>query len=275
MKKLFKWPGGKSKEIKHIMSLMPVEYDRVVEPFAGSAALSFYLERPAVINDLDGQVMNFYVCLQKDWQMLHGLIEQDRVCPYMLDNDPARVTTRTLEDAYYAARARLKSTGILDLLHPDFHAASDFYVTRALSFSGMIRNSPKGGSNVPYGWYGGFKNSCGAEAGCLVQTWEFYNGQYADLSQHLRGSDFVFLDPPYRGRAGYQTPDWSDDDHKKFIDWIKTLNCKWMLVHTDDDLYRQELGAYKITTESRMYSQNFKGRNNSRSNVDHIYVRNY
>ena len=275
MKKLFKWPGGKSSEIKHIMALMPVEYDRVVEPFAGSAALSFYLEKPAIINDLDTQVTNFYACLQKDWQKLHDLIEHDRVCPFMLNSDPSRSSTRTLEDAYYAARSRLNATKSLNISSLDFQAASDFYVTRALSFSGMIRNSPKGGSNVPYGWYKNFKNSLNVKVNNLAGSWQILNGSYADVTKHLNESDFVFLDPPYRSRAGYQTPDWSDDDHKKFIDWVKTLHCKWMIVHTEDDLYREELSNYKFVTRSHMYSQNFMGRNNSGSKVDHIYVLNY
>jgi DNA adenine methylase len=275
MKKLFKWPGGKSSEIKQITALMPTSYDRIVEPFAGSAALSFHLERPAIINDLDAQVMNFYACLQKDWQQLHSLIEQDRKCPYMLNSDPARDTTRSLEDAYYAARTRLNSAKSLSLSSLDFQSASDFYVTRALSFSGMIRNSPKGGSNVPYGWYKDFKNSLNVNVSNLISSWTILNGSYSAVSAHLTDGDFVFLDPPYRSRAGYQTPDWNDVDHQNFIDWTKSLKCKWMIVHTDDDLYRAEFASYKIITKSHMYSQNFMGRNNSGSKVDHIYILNY
>jgi len=275
MKKLFKWPGGKSKEIKQIMALMPVEYDRVVEPFAGSAALSFYLEKPAIIFDLDTQVTNFYACLKADWQRLANLIEVERVCPYMLRDDPGRASTRTLEDAYYAARVRLKSAQTLNLSGADFQAASDFYVTRALSFSGMLRNSPKGGSNVPYGWYKAFKNNLNVQVSALLGTWQICNGSYTQVSAHLNRSDFVFLDPPYRNRAGYQTPDWTDDDHKAFIKWTKALECKWLIVHTEDDLYREEFRDYKTVTKSHMYSQNFKGRANSGSKVEHIYIRNY
>lgn len=50
-KTLIKWPGGKSSEIRQFVTMIP-DYDRYVEPFAGGAALYFYL-RPmrAVLND--------------------------------------------------------------------------------------------------------------------------------------------------------------------------------------------------------------------------------
>ena len=45
MKKLFKWPGGKKQETKRIVELLPQTIDTVVEPFAGSAAIAFHLEK--------------------------------------------------------------------------------------------------------------------------------------------------------------------------------------------------------------------------------------
>jgi len=275
MKKLFKWPGGKTSELNGIRILMPQSYDRIVEPFAGSAALSFSIERPALINDLDIQVANFYWALKADWKRLHGLIEEDKSCPFMLNDNPDRKTTRTLEDAYYAARTNLRESVTGSSETPNFRAASDFYITRALAFSGMIRNSPRGGSNVPYGWYSSFKNSVSEETSNLIQLWTILNGSYESVKSHLLPNDFVFLDPPYRNRAGYQTRDWGDKDHLKFIDWMKSLNCMWMLVHTQDELYLDSLSSYKIISQSKMYSQNFKGRNNSSSKVEHIYVMNY
>lgn len=269
MKKLFKWPGGKTSELKRIQSLLPPTFTQVVEPFAGSAALSFHLELPAVINDLDPQVANFYRCLQQDHQRLHDLIESDRHCPYMLRDDPRRSSTRTLEDAYYEARSRLRFKG------EPMQEASDFYVTRALAFSGMIRNSSKGGSNVPYGWYRNFKNTISPAAVELVKSWKVLQGSYEVVEPHLTKESFVFLDPPYRGRAGYQTPDWTDEDHGQFLDWVTRLKCKWLLVHSDDPVYRDRLQGYHIVAGCHTYAQNFKGRDNGGSRVGHLYISNY
>ena len=51
MKPIIKYRGGKSKEIKNFLQFIPHDYDRYVEPFAGGAALYFYLEpQLALIN---------------------------------------------------------------------------------------------------------------------------------------------------------------------------------------------------------------------------------
>lgn len=52
MKPIIKWPGGKSREIDKIESLIP-DYKRYVEPFFGGGALFFHLEpKSAAINDI-------------------------------------------------------------------------------------------------------------------------------------------------------------------------------------------------------------------------------
>lgn len=57
---LIKWPGGKSKEFKHIEHIIP-EFNRYIEPFFGGGAIYFAL-RPttAVINDISTNLTDFY-----------------------------------------------------------------------------------------------------------------------------------------------------------------------------------------------------------------------
>lgn len=57
---LIKWPGGKSREIKYIETLIP-EYERYIEPFFGGGAMFFYLNPPqAIINDISSNLTDFY-----------------------------------------------------------------------------------------------------------------------------------------------------------------------------------------------------------------------
>ena len=44
MKPIVKYQGGKTKELKRIVPLLP-EYTRMVEPFAGGAAVAFNQEK--------------------------------------------------------------------------------------------------------------------------------------------------------------------------------------------------------------------------------------
>lgn len=64
MKPLLKWPGGKSSEIVRFRSMIP-RFDRYIEPFFGGGALYFYLCPPqAAVNDLSGDLMEFYRLVQ-------------------------------------------------------------------------------------------------------------------------------------------------------------------------------------------------------------------
>lgn len=60
MRPIIKWPGGKQREYKYIMELIP-EYDRYIEPFFGGGAV-FFMEEPrkAIINDFNDLLMDFY-----------------------------------------------------------------------------------------------------------------------------------------------------------------------------------------------------------------------
>ena len=76
MKPLIKWPGGKSSEIPQFLSLIP-EYDRYIEPFAGGAALFFYLNpEKAVLNDTSEYLMDFYRLLQEQDPQFHLLLNE-------------------------------------------------------------------------------------------------------------------------------------------------------------------------------------------------------
>jgi DNA adenine methylase len=60
------WPGGKSRHLKHILPLIP-PHECYCEPFAGGVAV--FLAKPRsrleVINDLNGDLISFYLCAQR------------------------------------------------------------------------------------------------------------------------------------------------------------------------------------------------------------------
>ncbi len=60
MKPVIKYQGGKTKELPLIKEMLPREFDRVVEPFCGGAAVSFGLRNPALLSDINKDVINLY-----------------------------------------------------------------------------------------------------------------------------------------------------------------------------------------------------------------------
>src|ERR1700751_1094745 len=71
--------GGKNRLAKQIISLLP-DHTAYVEPFAGGAQVFFHKEpsKVEVLNDLDGEVVNFFRICQSHYEELL------RYCRYLL-----------------------------------------------------------------------------------------------------------------------------------------------------------------------------------------------
>lgn len=67
MKPLLKWPGGKSREYKHIKNLIPKNIATYIEPFFGGGGTFFKLKpQKAIINDVNENLMGFYRLLKEE-----------------------------------------------------------------------------------------------------------------------------------------------------------------------------------------------------------------
>ena len=76
MKPLIKWPGGKSSEIRQFLPLIP-DYERYIEPFAGGAALCFYLNpEKALLNDTSEYLMDFYRLIKEQDSGFKSLLDE-------------------------------------------------------------------------------------------------------------------------------------------------------------------------------------------------------
>lgn len=76
MKTPISYYGGKQNMLRHILPLIP-EHDLYNEPFFGGGAL-FWAKEPVkveVINDANGEVINFYRVVQADYHKLNALIQ--------------------------------------------------------------------------------------------------------------------------------------------------------------------------------------------------------
>lgn len=275
MKPLFKYQGGKSREMKFISTLLPPNPSRVVEPFAGSAAFSVNLECPALLGDTDRDPINVFQVLKSDRAPeLKKMLEwgSSLRAPLKTETKEDLETTSNLHSEYY--RWRNVKSGTDDPVERAFR----FIFLRQLCFSGMVRtNSKTGVSNVPFGWYTEFK--CG-----LLSQWDKAVEWASRVEAEVRAwnetlslakeSDFVFLDPPYLNRLGYASEgfDSSVTLHQEMADLLKTAPYQWLLVHVDCPEYREMFDWATITERPFTYSMNFKGRDNSNSKVGHLYI---
>lgn len=102
LKPLVPYHGGKSRLAPWLVSLMP-KHRVYVEPFAGSAAVLLAKPRSTheILNDVDGDVMNFYKVLREDPEQLEYLC---RLTPYARDEFAAADLSEDLSDIERARR---------------------------------------------------------------------------------------------------------------------------------------------------------------------------
>ncbi len=62
---LIKWAGGKEKELKHILPLIPTSFEKYFEPFVGGGAVYFAIEaQKYYINDKSDELINLYLAIK-------------------------------------------------------------------------------------------------------------------------------------------------------------------------------------------------------------------
>ena len=98
MKPIIKYQGGKTKELPLIKKLLPPNITAVIEPFCGGAAVSWALNKPAVLNDINKDLMNLYEVV-KDPTVFHTLLDAVNTLKTKEHDD--------LEKEYYDARNTL------------------------------------------------------------------------------------------------------------------------------------------------------------------------
>lgn len=75
LKTIVKYPGSKWRLAEQIISLFPAHHS-YLEPFFGSGAVLFSKPRSNIetVNDLDGNVVNLFTCIQKDPEQLSHML---------------------------------------------------------------------------------------------------------------------------------------------------------------------------------------------------------
>ena len=102
----------------------------------------------------------------------------------------------------------------------------------------MERYNSKGEYNVPWGRYKTFSCSLDWEHHQLLNRATISNMDAIDWIDTLRPDTFLFIDPPYLERAGYENKDGGLDLHQRLHKVLSTCSMKWLIVHSDHEFYR-------------------------------------
>lgn len=179
-----KWAGGKRRLVSFIRKHMPLPARRLVEPFAGGAAVGLALADAVStvwLNDVNGDLMNLY--------------RQLRDAPNEYIEAAARLFTPETNNAetYYRLRDEFNETNC------QHRKAVLFLYLNRHGFNGLCRYNRSGKFNVPYGRY---KNPYFPEeqlrgAAEVLQKAKLTSVDFEQVLGECGPGDVVYCDPPY------------------------------------------------------------------------------
>lgn len=182
-KPFLKWAGGKAKLAPFIAAHMPQNpCKRLIEPFAGSAALSLALDFDAyLLNDTNPDLIGLFRTLKQEKQ---SFIEYARSFFISENNQEAR---------FYELREQFNhSRNIAE------RSALFVYLNRH-AFNGLCRYNSKGMFNVPFGRYSApyFPATEMQAFADKSERIELMCGDFQAALNQAGDDDVVYCDPPY------------------------------------------------------------------------------
>lgn len=282
MKPIIKYRGGKSKEINNFIEFIPNQYDRYIEPFAGGAALFFYLApNAALINDINSRLVNFYSAVRENFDSLKAeltrleLTYRSNQMEYeqIKMKDKSRHVENKNEALYYLLRDMYN--GIIEKKYLD---ATLYYFINKTSYSGMLRFNSKGEFNVPFGRYKNFNTQLVSEEHSeLLKRTEITNEDYSEIFNRCTVNDFVFLDPPYdcifTDYGNIEQNGFTEDDHRRLAQDFRNLESRSLMVIGKTPLTEELYRPFIRAEYSKTYAVNI--RNRFKSESTHLVVTNY
>ena len=236
MNNVLKYPGSKWNIAGQLVELIP-PHRSYLEPYFGSGAILFSKAPSAIetVNDLDGDVVNLFKCIQQDSGRLARLV----------------MTTPFSREVYDKQ------------FEPDNSCASRYQ--RAAGF--LVRMWQSYGSrNRNDGYRGGWKHDVvGRERMYALWSWYRLPEWIVEIAERLRKVQienrpaleviqqhdshdiFQYIDPPYllgtRSRKQYQH-EMADADHEELLKAILRSRAKIMVSGYESDMYNEYLHGW-------------------------------
>lgn len=267
VKPFLKWAGGKTQLLGEITRRLPHEVGRYFEPFAGSAALYFYLTpRTAFLNDSNEELMLTYRVVRDQVQeLLSCLTKYERA-------------HRQDSQHYYRTRAAQP--------HDEVERAARFIYLNRTCYNGLYRVNKSGQFNVPLGRYAN-PSICNAEllrsASAALAGASLWSGDYHNQLAWAQRGDFVYLDPPYCPVSRYSdfkryTKEFFyEDDQRELASVMADLTrrgCNVLLSNSAAPLV-YDLYAGRYTVERVQARRNINKVGSRRQAIDELLIRNY
>lgn len=235
MKSPLNYLGGKSRLTKRIIPMIPHAHICYCEPFCGAAWILFAKEpsKVEVINDADGELVNF-------WRII-----QNHLQPF-LEYYKYAVISRKLFELENEKRPHTLT---------DIQRAVRYFYIQKLGFGGRTHGRTFGVSvdRTPG------LNLATIEEALLEVHWRIARVaiEHMDavdcITRYDRPDTFFYIDPPYWETAGYAVP-WSEPDFIRLRDALLRISGRFILSINDCQEVRHLFSGFKIRTVKTTYS---------------------
>lgn len=283
MKPIIKYRGGKSKEINNFIDFVPADFGRYVEPFAGGAALYFYLEpQMALINDINPQLINFYSTVQNNFELLKDELTNLELTYRLNQEEFENEKNNSEQNQFVVNRNEALYYHLRDMyngkIEKQYLDATLYFFINKTSYSGMLRFNSKGEFNVPFGRYKNFNTELVSDRHSeLLRRTEITNEDYSVIFNRCNADDFIFLDPPYdcifTDYGNIEQSDFAEDAHIKLAQDFRNLESRALMVIGRTKLTEQLYRPFIRAEYSKKYAVNI--RNRFKSESMHLIITNY
>lgn len=259
---ILRWAGSKKKLLPTLVAATPRQFERYVEPFAGSAVLFLRLpETPALLGDFNADLIETYETVRRHPTRIWQRLSQMSV-------DPSH---------YYAVRDQ--DPAPLGKLAK----ASRFVYLNRFCFNGVYRTNRQGKFNVARGKGHLFIPELEVFTAFArkLSDAELCCSDFEEIVQRTRRGDFLYLDPPYssegrRNRGEYGLGAFADADEARLVRAIRLASnrgVKILLSYSNSPRILSDLRDWNVCNLS--VARNVSGFVSDRRVAAEVLVSNY
>jgi DNA adenine methylase len=242
MKTFIRRPGNKTNHLKHIIPLLPKEYNTYIEPFLGTGAVFLHLlPSQWVINDLNKNIYGIWETVRENPEKLLKEIEAFKKKVYSLDNQ------KRLE---YCKKNIDKASNSISMYLILSYCCFDGIIEKNNNFNIFSLYSHFYNSNMPHIFKETYKTKI-IELSKILKNGLIYNEDYSVVLEKAKKGDFVFLDPPYIENKTYvfnyiQNNTFDIYKLKEQVLKLDKNQVKWMMTQIDTPQTRELFKKYRI-----------------------------
>lgn len=265
IKSPLRYPGGKSRAIRQILSQFPAAPESYREPFAGGASVFLATKqryssriKQYWINDLNFDLFCF-------WKTARD--ENARLCAAVMEEKARFPKGRELYLRWLDEGGRWN----------DFERGLRFFIMNRITFSGTVDS----GGYSQSAYENRFTDSSIERLRRLEASLHEVKITHEDYEALLHDSEkaFIFLDPPYYSATTSRLYGKKGDlhtgfDHLRFADQIRQCPHEWLITYDDSPEVRENFSFATLVEWTLQYGMNNYKQDKAASGKE-LFIRNY